>query len=310
VAYRRGDLVQAHAHAQHALTACRTDDWNLYGPWIAANLAQIHLEWGDTDAARAVLDADSDDVVDPVGRSLRLEARGRLASALDQPERALAHFTAAGAMANALGLVSPGFLPWRSWAAQAAIRAGHGEQAAGLIADELTLARRAGNSRSAGIALRASGLIAEGDQAIALLSDSVKTLEATSGRLELASSLTELGSALRRSGQRSSARPVLRRALDVATSCGAQVLAERARTELLATGSRPRRTRLSGIESLTPAERRVAELAGHGRTNTEIGHALFITTKTVEWHLANAFRKLGIASRRDLATALPGEGPS
>jgi DNA-binding CsgD family transcriptional regulator len=310
VAYRRGDLVQAHAYAQHALTACRTDDWNLYGPWIAANLAQIYLEWGDTDAARAVLDADSDDAVDPVGRSLRLEARGRLASALDQPGRALAHFTTAGRTADALGLVSPGFLPWRSWAAQAAIQAGHGEQAAGLIADELVLARRASNSRSAGIALRASGLIAEGDQAIALLSDSVKTLEATSGRLELARSLTELGSALRRSGQRSSARPVLRRALDIASSCGAQVLAERARTELLATGSRPRRTRLSGIESLTPAERRVAELAGHGRTNTEIAHALFVTTKTVEWHLANAFRKLGITSRRGLATALPGDGPS
>jgi DNA-binding CsgD family transcriptional regulator len=310
VAYRRGDLVQAHAHAQHALTACRTGDWNLYGPWIAANLAQIHLEWGDTDAARAVLDADRDDAVDPVGASLRLEARGRLASALGQPGRALAHFTAAGATASALGLVSPGFLPWRSQAAQAAIRAGAGEQAAGLIADELALARRAANARSAGVALRASALIAEGDQAIVLLSDSVKTLEATPGRLELARSLTELGSALRRRGQRSAAGPVLRRALDIATSCGAQVLAERARTELVATGSRPRRTRLSGTDSLTPAERRVAELAGRGRTNTEIAHALFVTTKTVEWHLANAFRKLGITSRRDLATALPGDGPS
>jgi DNA-binding CsgD family transcriptional regulator len=307
VAYRRGDLVQAHAYAQHALTACRTDDWNLYGPWIAANLAQIYLEWGDTDAARAALDADSDDAVDPVGRSLRLEARGRLASALDQPGQALAHFTAAGRTADALGLVSPGFLPWRSWAAQAAVQCGHGEQATRLVADELILAHRASNSRSAGIALRASGLIAGGEQAIALLSDSVKALEATSGRLEFARSLTELGSALRRSGQRSAARPVLRRALDTATSCGAQVLAERAQSELLATGSRPRRTRFSGIESLTPAERRVAELAGHGRTNTEIAHALFVTTKTVEWHLANAFRKLGIASRRDLSSALPGD---
>ena len=308
VAYRRGDLVQAHAHAQRALTACRTDDWNLYGPWIAANLAQIYLEWGDIDSARGALDADSD-AADPVGRSLQLEARGRLAAALDQPGRAFADFTAAGAAADALGLVSPGFLPWRSWAAQAAILAGHGEQAAGLIADELALARRAGNSRSAGIALRVSGLIADGDEAIALLSDSVKTLEATSGRLELARSLTELGSALRRTGQRSAARPVLRRALDIATSCGGQALAKRARTELLATGSRPRRTRLSGIESLTPAERRVAELAGHGRTNTEIAHALFVTTKTVEWHLANSFRKLGITSRWDLATALPRDEP-
>ena len=308
VAYRRGDLVQAHAYAQHALAACRTDDWNLYGPWIAANLAQIYLEWGDTGTARAVLDADSDDTVDPIGRSLRLEARGRLASALGQHGQALEDFTTAGRTLDALGLASPGFLPWRSWAAQAAIRAGHGEQAAGLIADELAAARRAGNSRSTGIALRAAGLIAEGGEAIALLSESVQTLQATSGRLELARSLTELGSAQRRSGQRSSARPVLRRALDIATSCGAEVLAARARTELQATGGRPRRALLSGAESLTPAERRIAELAGDGRTNTEIAHALFVTTKTVEWHLANAFRKLGITSRRDLGTALPAGG--
>ncbi|MGE5136303.1 MAG: helix-turn-helix transcriptional regulator [Gemmatimonadota bacterium] len=308
VAHRRGDLVQAHAYAQHALAACRTGDWNLYGPWIAANLAQIHLEWGDTDAARTVLNADSDDAVDPIGRSLRLEARGRLASALGQHGQALAYFTTAGRTLDALGLVSPGLLPWRSCAAQAAVQAGHGEQAAGLIADELAAARCAGNSRAAGIALRAGGLVAGGDEAIALLSDSVQALEATSGRLELARSLAELGSAQRRRGQRSAARPVLRRALDIAASCGAQVLAARARTELQATGSRPRRALLSGIESLTPAERRVAELAGHGRTNTEIAHALFVTTKTVEWHLANAFRKLGITSRRDLGVALPGDG--
>ena len=310
VAYRRGDLVQAHAHAQHALTACRTGDWNLYGPWISANLAQVYLEWGDTEAARAVLDAESDDAADPIGASLRLEARGCLAAALGQPARALAHFTAAGATADALGLVSPGFLPWRSRAAQAAMLAGDREQAAGLAADELALARRAGNPRAVGIALRVSGLTAEGDEAIALLSDSVAALEAASGQLELARSLTELGAAQRRRGQRSAARLALRRALDIATSCGGQVLAEHTRTELLATGSRPRRARLSGIESLTPAERRVAELAGHGRTNTEIAHVLFVTTKTVEWHLANAFRKLGLTSRRDLAAALPGDGPS
>ncbi len=265
---------------------------------------------GDSEAARAVLDAESDDDADPIGASLRLEARGCPAAALGEPALALAHFTAAGATADALGLVSPGSLPWRSRAAQAALLAGHREQAAGLMADELALARGAGNPRAIGIALRVSGLIAEGDEAIALLFNSVAALEAASGQLELARSLTELGAALRRRGQRSAARPVLRRALDIATSCGGQVLAERTRTELLATGSRPRRARLSGIESLTPAERRVAELAGRGRTNTEIANVLFVTAKTVEWHLANAFRKLGIASRRDLAAALPGDGPS
>lgn len=308
VAHRRGDLVAAHAHAQHALAACHTDDWDLYGPWIAANLAQLHLEWGDTDSAGKVLDADRDDAVDPIGRSLRLEARGRLALALEQPGQALAYFTEAGRTLDALGLVSPGFLPWRSWAAQAATRAGQGEAAADLIADELALARRAANARSIGIALRAGGLIGAGAAALGLLAESVQVLEASSGRLELARSLTELGAARRRAGQRSQARPVLRRALDLATECGAQLLAERARAELLATGSRPRRAQLRGIDSLTPTERRVAELAAQHHTNTQIAHVLFVTTKTVEWHLGNAFRKLEIASRRELRAVLASGG--
>jgi DNA-binding CsgD family transcriptional regulator len=308
VAHRRGDLVEAHAHAQHALAACRTDDWDLYGPWIAANFAQLHLEWGDTGAARSVLDADRDDAVDPIGRSLRLEARGRIALAEDEPELALEHFTAAGATLDALGLVSPGFVPWRSWAAQAAHRAGRSGHAAELVAAELALGRRAGNYRSIGIALRAGALIGDNAQAISLLTESVQALEATSGRLELARSLTELGAALRHGKQAAAARPILRRALDIAARSGAQVVAGRARAELLAAGSRPRRAELSGIGSLTPTERRVAELAADDRTNTQIAHALFVTTKTVEWHLANAFRKLDIARRRDLRAALAGEG--
>lgn len=310
VAYRRGDLVGAHAHADHALAACRTDDWNLYGPWIGANLAQLHLEWGDIDAARGVLDADRDDAVDPIGRTLRLEARGRLALALNRPDQALEHFAAAGTMLDSLGLVSPAFLPWRSWAAQAAVAAGRGEQAADLVADELALARRAENSRSIGIALRAAALIASRDKAIALLTESVQTLERTAGRLELARSLTDLGIALRRHGQRNAARPILRRALDVAAGCGSKTLADRARNELLATGGRPRRPHLSGTESLTPTERRIAELAGHGHTNTQIAHALYVTTKTVEWHLANAFRKVDVTNRRELGRAMQADAPS
>jgi DNA-binding NarL/FixJ family response regulator len=81
-------------------------------------------------------------------------------------------------------------------------------------------------------------------------------------------------------------------------------LAARAETELRATGARPRRIALRGLESLTPSERRIAELAAHGPTNREIAQALFVTPRTVEVHLTNAYRKLGISSRSQLATAL------
>ena len=86
---------------------------------------------------------------------------------------------------------------------------------------------------------------------------------------------------------------------------GATVLYDRARTELAATGARPRRDALlSGPASLTPSERRIAELAARGQSNREIAQALFVTPKTVEYHLRNSYRKLDIAGRGELAGAL------
>ena len=130
VAFRRGELVQARAHAQDARTACRTGDWNLYGPWISANLAQVYLN-GVTQKRPAPTLTQKETTRRPVRRGLRLEhvAALRRRSATRTGARAL---HPAGATADALGLVSPGFLPWRSRAAQAAMLAGDREQAAGL----------------------------------------------------------------------------------------------------------------------------------------------------------------------------------
>jgi DNA-binding CsgD family transcriptional regulator len=85
---------------------------------------------------------------------------------------------------------------------------------------------------------------------------------------------------------------------------GAVPLAEAARAELRATGARPRRAAFTGVDALTPAERRVAQLAAEGLTNTQIAQSLFVTTKTVQTHLARVYRKLDIASRRQLPAAL------
>jgi DNA-binding CsgD family transcriptional regulator len=98
----------------------------------------------------------------------------------------------------------------------------------------------------------------------------------------------------------------LRRALELADAFGARPLAETALGELRASGARPRRAALSGIEALTPTERRIAELAGSGRANPQIAKMLFITTKTVEWHLSHVYSKLDISSRDGLPSALGG----
>jgi DNA-binding CsgD family transcriptional regulator len=96
----------------------------------------------------------------------------------------------------------------------------------------------------------------------------------------------------------------------MATRAGAGALVEQARVELQATGARPRSVVLSGADSLTPSERRVAQLAAAGRSNRDIAQALFVTPKTVEVHLGNAYRKLGIRSRMQLRDALPEEAPA
>jgi DNA-binding NarL/FixJ family response regulator len=131
-------------------------------------------------------------------------------------------------------------------------------------------------------------------------------LERSTARYELAAALAALGSALRHDRRPTEARAPLRRALELAEACGADGLAGHVRTELYATGARPRAVALSGPGALTASERRVAELAAAGQTNKEVAQALFVTLKTVEMHLSSCYRKLGIASRRELGAALAG----
>src|SRR4051794_24235409 len=151
-----------------------------------------------------------------------------------------------------------------------------------------------GAARAIGVALDAGGRLEE----------AVTTLENSPARVEYAHALVGLGASLRRGNQRAAARDPLRQALDVADACGAEPLAERARHELHAAGGRPRRPRISGVDALTPSERRIAEMAADGLSNPEIAQALFVTRKTVEAHLAGAYRKLDIRSRAELPAAL------
>jgi DNA-binding CsgD family transcriptional regulator len=177
-------------------------------------------------------------------------------------------------------------------------------EVARLLDWELEAGEEWGTPRGIGIALRAKGVVEGGTGGIELLSKSVEMLRDSPARLELAHSLTDLGSALRRANQRTDAREPLREALEIASRCSATLLAKRAREELGATGAKPRRVMLSGVESLTPSELRVARLAARGMGNREIAQELFISVKTVETHLGSAYRKLDISSRQELPEAL------
>ena len=116
--------------------------------------------------------------------------------------------------------------------------------------------------------------------------------------------LIDLAAALRRANSRSEARKYLREGVDMAHQCGATTLVNQANEELAATGAHPRSVMLSGLESLTASERRVAQMAAEEASNKEIAQALFVTVKTVEVHLSRVYRKLDIESRRQLPRAL------
>jgi DNA-binding NarL/FixJ family response regulator len=131
-------------------------------------------------------------------------------------------------------------------------------------------------------------------------------VEPSPARLEAAYSLADLGAELVEQRRRREGREALRLALELAQKCGATALAERVRGDLGAGGGRPPRLELSGVDALTPAERRVCELAAGELTNREIAQTLFVTEKTIELHLTSAYRKLGIRSRFQLASVITG----
>ena len=183
---------------------------------------------------------------------------------------------------------------------------GNATEARRLANEQLELARGFGRPRQLGISLRASGLVEGGDTGLELLADAVCTLERSRSPLELARALSDYGGALRRAGRRVQARAELERALDLAHHCGARRIAARARDELIAAGAKPRRDAITGRDSLTAAELRVARLAAEGLTNRKIAQALFITTKTAKGHLSRVYLKLGISRRGELPGALSG----
>jgi DNA-binding CsgD family transcriptional regulator/tetratricopeptide (TPR) repeat protein len=156
-----------------------------------------------------------------------------------------------------------------------------------------------------GIEARVRALLSEADAAEHEYRRSIARLERTRLRTELARGYLLYGEWLRREKRRFDAREQLRTAYDMFGAIGADGFAERARHELLATGETVRKRRDDTRDELTPQEEHIARLALAGRTNPEIGAELFISPRTVEWHLKKVFMKLGITSRKGLPDALP-----
>jgi DNA-binding NarL/FixJ family response regulator len=152
--------------------------------------------------------------------------------------------------------------------------------------------------------LRINGVFAGGRDGAEHLRQAVEVLQPSSAKLELVKTLLALGALERRIGRPIEARTALRRALDLAETLDARPLIAQVKAEIRNAGGRPRRSALTGLRSLTPSERRVADMAATGRTNRQIAQELFVTPKTVEVHLSSCYRKLGVTRRDQLRHAL------
>jgi len=220
---------------------------------------------------------------------------GRYARALTAAERAAEHPADLGSAMLALPEL-----------VEAAVRDGKVDRAATALDRLSEFTQAAETDWALGLEARCRALLSTDERAEAFYRDAVDRLGRTRMRMELARAHLLYGEWLRRAGRRVDARHHLGSAYEMLTAMGAEGFAERARRELVATGETvPKRT-VETRDELTPQEAQIARLAGNGHTNPEIGAELYISPRTVEWHLRKVFGKLGISSRKELPAAMAG----
>ena len=307
--YEQGRIVEAAADGAAGLDAIRHLQPHIRTAYGA--LACCHIQRGALEQAERTLVMVENEAEDSLRHPFLLEIRAQLRLAQHRPREALEDAVRSGQwLQSDFAAGSPGASTWRSTAALAHLALGEPDRATALAAEELEQAKRIGIPRVVIRDLRVLGLAAGGVEGIALLTESVRFGETYPQRLEYMHALIDLGAALRRANRRAEARPPLRKGLELSHRGGATALAERARTELAATGARPRRLMLIGVDSLTPSERRVADLAAKGLTTRQIAKALFVTPEdgrvSPAPHLPEARRQLSI---RACAEELPKANP-
>jgi ATP/maltotriose-dependent transcriptional regulator MalT len=296
IAFLRGDLVAAEEEARAALCEADVQGFAFFVPYAAAQLVATLVERGEPEEAQRVLDDHG--LAKGIGFvwTMLVAARVAVALALGNVAAARDHVSATPRDRVSLRL-HPAEIA-------VALASGAVDDARERAQAMLAVTERFGAPGAHGVAQRLLGLATGGTEGLALLRAAVDSLERSTRRLELARAFIDYGAALRRAKQRAAARDPLRRGLDLAYRCGAIVLADHATHELRATGARPRSLVLTGIESLTPSELRVAQLVAKGRSNPEVAQGLFITRATVETHLRAVYRKLDVNRREQLAGAL------
>jgi len=267
---------------------------------------QLAARRGRESELAALIDASSDDMArlgQGGGIAQIKTSRAILYNGLGRYEEALA----------AAQEVGPEDLTGEYWVMaeriEAAVRCGTPEVGANALERLHKLTEGGGTNWGLGLAARCGALLSEGETAESLYREAIARLAHTRLRPELARAHLVYGEWLRRDGRRIDAREQLRPAHQMFTAMGMEAFANRTRRELLATGAKARQRTVETRDVLTAQERQIGELARDGLSNPEIGARLFLSPRTVEWHLRKVFGKLGIHSRHELAGVLAKPGP-
>jgi DNA-binding CsgD family transcriptional regulator len=263
---RRGRAQECRALAEEALALAEELGVALYAVWAMAALGELALGLGETDAA-------------------------------------IQHFEGEQRLIDRLGITDPDVSPAPELV-EAYLRAGRGEPASNAAARFEATARAKGQPWSLARALRCRAMLAGEDAFVELFDEALSVHGDTPDAFQVGRTRLVYGERLRRNRQRVRAREQLRAALETFERLDAAPWAERARAELAATGETARRRDPATIDQLTPQELQIGMLLASGRTTRQAAAALFLSPKTIEYHLRNIYRKLGIGSREELARAL------
>jgi DNA-binding CsgD family transcriptional regulator/tetratricopeptide (TPR) repeat protein len=302
VLYTRGRINNAAADAQAALDRLQPRGHS-HGQTAKAILLHCMIERGELqEAANLAMTVDSAELVPtPAINAYVALSLARLHLCrrdLTQAQSALAVTEEA---CRGFSTANPASLPWMSLAGVISYIAGDTAGGRELIEEEVRLSRLFEVPIPLGVALQRRAFTESGDQALETLKEAVDVLSDTEASVHLARARAGLGRCLRRSGRRADARDHLRVGLDLAYRGGATGLVVEIREELAAAGGRPRRPLVTGVESLTPTELRIARLASNSLSNRDIAEQIFVSTSTVAWHLRNVYRKLEVESREQIS---------
>jgi DNA-binding CsgD family transcriptional regulator len=300
-----GELAEAASLVEEAQTVSEATGSNLV-PYGAIGLAVWR---GREDEARRLIEATMSEVEargEGIGITITHWASAMLSNSLCRYEDALAAAREAAKYDEELAAPNWGWIEL----IEAAARSGATELASEALERLSETTCASGTDWALGVEARSGALLSQADDAEHLFREAIERLGRTRIRVELARTRLLYGEWLRREGRRLDAREQLGIAYEMFSAAGMEAFAERARRELLATGYRARRRIDETRGDLTPQETHIARLAREGLSNPEIGARLFLSARTVEWHLRNVYAKLGISSRKQLRVALPEGGLS